>query len=283
MGIQHDVLGGLMKIRTALATCLLTPVCALAQVAPNLGTTAPFTVLGANAIPIIGTVTCTDVDAPPATIIGQVGTTFPGGITNTGCTITGPIVAPVAAGVVADFNAAFAAIDAQNPVCTGPIPIVSTVLPPGVYCSPAATAIGAGVILTLNGNANDIWIFRVGTGGPGALTLVNAQVIMAGTANACNVYWKTSAGTTLTDSAFVGTVLSGAAATMTRGSWTGRAMATTDVTLTDPTPLTGCAAAAALPGAAGIPPLSEWAMILLAGLLAIAAFAAQRRPWRASR
>ena len=271
-----------MKNSRALLAALLFPACALAQVAPNLGTTAPFAVLGTNAIPIVGTVTCTDT-GPGIGIFGQVGTTFPGGITNTGCTITGPIVAPVAAGVVADYNAAFAAIDAQNPVCTGVIPIVTTVLPPGVYCSAAATTIGAGVTLTLNGTASDVWIFRVGTGGIGALTLTNANVVMGGAANACNVYWKTASGATVTDSAFVGTVLSGAATTMTRGSWTGRAMATTDVTLTDPAPLTGCAAAVVPPGATGIPTLSEWAMIVLASLLAFAAFAAQRRPWRASR
>jgi hypothetical protein len=271
-----------MKLARTLAPFLLFPACALAQVAPNLGTTAPFAVLGTNAIPTVGTVTCTDT-GPGIGIFGQVGTTFAGGITNTGCTITGPIVAPVAAGVVADFNTAFAAIDASNPVCTGVIPIVTTTLPPGVYCSAAATTIGAGVTLTLNGTASDVWIFRVGTGGIGALTLTNANVVMAGAANACNVYWKTASGATVTDSNFVGTVLSGAAATMTRGSWTGRAMATTDVTLTDPAPFTGCAAAAALPGAAGIPTLSEWAMIVLASLLAFAAFAAQRRPWRASR
>jgi hypothetical protein len=268
-----------MKIHHALIACTILSTSALAQVAPNLGTTAPFAVLGVNAVPTVGTVTCTDT-GPGIGIFGQVGTTFPGGITNTGCTITGPIVAPVGAGVVADFNTAFAAIDAQNPVCTGVIPIVTTTLPPGVYCSAAATTIGAGVTLTLLGNASDVWIFRVGTGGLGALTLTNTQVVMGGAANACNVYWKTASATTVTDSAFVGTVLSGAAATMTRGSWIGRAMATTDVTLTDPSPLTGCVGAAGALGSNGIPTLSEWAMILLATLLAVAAYAAQRRSAR---
>jgi hypothetical protein len=271
-----------MTTRLALAACLFLSTSALAQVAPNLGTTAPFAVLGTNAIPIVGTVTCTDT-GPGIGIFGQVGTTFPGGITNTGCTITGPIVSPVAAGVVADFNTAFAAVDAQNPVCTGVIPIVTTTLPPGVYCSAAATTIGAGVTITLNGTASDVWIFRVGTGGIGALTLTSANVVMTGTANACNVYWKTASGATVTDSAFVGTVLSGAATTMTRGSWTGRAMATTDVTLTDPSPMTGCAAAAAAAGLTGVPTLSEWAMVVLALLLAFTAFAAQRWQRRGSR
>ena len=209
---------------------------------------ASFAVLGANSTPIIGTVSCTDT-GPGIGIFGQVGTTFPGGITNVGpCTITGPIVAPVAASVVADFNSAYAAVDGLNPVCTGVIPIVTTVLPPGVYCSAAGTTIGAGVILTLNGTASDVWVFRVGTGGLGALTLTNAQVVMGGTAQACNVYWKTAEAATVTDSAFVGTVLSGAAVTMTRGSWIGRGMATTNVTLTDPAPMTfaGCSPPASI-------------------------------------
>ncbi|MGZ5080917.1 MAG: IPTL-CTERM sorting domain-containing protein [Usitatibacter sp.] len=250
---------------------------ALAQVAPNLGTAAPFTVLGANnVVPVIGTVTCSDT-GPGIGIFGQVGTTFNGGIANAPpCTITGPIISPVVAGVEADFTAALANIDIQNPVCGGVIPIVTTTLPPGVYCSAAGTTIGAGVIITLLGNASDVWVFRVGTGGPSALTLTNAQVVMGGTANACNVYWKTSAAMTSTDSAFVGTVLSGAAANMTRGSWTGRMMARTDATLTDPAPMTGCAAAGAA-AATGTPTLSEWAMVMLAALLAVAGFAAMRR------
>jgi len=258
---------------------LLASVAAWAQVEPNLGTAAPYAVLGRNAIPTIGTVTCTDT-GPGIGIFGQVGTTF-NAITNTGCTITGPIVAPVPASVVNDFDAAFAAIDAQNPVCTGVIPIVTTTLPPGVYCSAAGTTIGAGVTITLLGNATDAWIFRVGTGGPGALTLTNANVVMGGAAQACHVFWKTSAATTTTDSNFVGTVLSGAGATMTRGSWTGRLMARTDATLTDPSPMTfaGCAAGALAAGAQ-VPTLSEWAMIMLAALLAFAGYAALRRQAR---
>lgn len=254
---------------------VITSASALAQVAPNLGTTAPFTVLGRNIIPTSGTVTCTDT-GPGVGIVGQVGTTF-NAITNTGCAISGPIVAPVAAGVGTDFDAAVTNIDLQNPVCTGVIPIVTTTLAPGVYCSAAATTIGAGVTITLQGNATDVWIFRVGTGGLGALTLTNASVVMGGSASPCNVYWKTTAaGMTATDSTFVGTVLSDAAATMTRTNWIGRMLARTDATLTDPLPITGCAAAAAV-SAAPTPTLSEWAMAMLAGLLAIAGFAAIRR------
>lgn len=209
-----------------------------AQTFPDLGEAAPFAVLGTNVIPTVGTVTCTDT-GPGTVIDGDVGTTF-NSITNTGCSITGAVQAPVAAAVVTDFNAAYTAIDAN--VCTDVIPTVTTTLAPGVYCSPAGTTIGAGVTLTLDGTASDVWIFRVGTGGLGALTLTDAQVVMAGGAEACNVFWKTADATTLTDSDFVGTVLSGAAISMTNGAWFGRAFATTDVALTNAAPLTfaGC-------------------------------------------
>ena len=266
---------GLLAI-LGFAALVLTPVPALAQVAPNLGTTAPFTVLGLNTIlPTVGTVTCTDT-GPGVGIFGQVGSTF-NAITNTLCTITGPTIAPVAAGVVTDFNNALTNIDLQNAVCTGPIPIVTTTLGPGVYCSNAATTIGAGVTITLSGTASDVWVFRTGTTAPpGALTLNSAHVVMGGNASPCNVYWKTTAADfTATDAIFVGTVLADGAATMTRGTWIGRMMAGTDATLTDPD-IVGCAAAAAA-GAATTPTLSEWAMVMLAALLAVAGFAAMRR------
>ena len=215
---------------------------ALAQVAPDLGTAAGYVVLGTNSIPVLGTVTCTDT-GPGTAINGDVGTTFSGspGITNTACTINGVIDFPVAASVVTDFNAAYAVLNTAN-VCEHVIPIASDTLEPGVYCSEFGTTIGAGVTLTLNGSASDVWVFKVGTTG-GALTLNSANVVMTGGADACNVYWWSQAATTLTSSNFVGTVLSGAAITMTNGSWLGRAMATTDVAITDAAPLTfaGCA------------------------------------------
>jgi Putative Ig domain len=236
-GLGLVATGGLVTL-----LCGASPASAQA-VAPSLGTAAPYTVLGTNTIPTVGTVTCTNT-GPGSAINGNVGSTFTS-ITNTLCTITGSIDAPVAGSVVTDFNAAFAAVDTLNPVCTGVIPTVTTTLAPGVYCSAAGTTIGAGVILTLNGTASDVWVFRVGTGGPGALTLTSAQVVMGGSALACNSYWKTSAGATVTDSKFNGTVLSGAGVTMTRGSWFGRALAKTDATVTDAAPLTfaGCSAA----------------------------------------
>lgn len=238
MNRRHSTLIALSGL--ALLLCGVSPASAQTAQAPSLGTAAPFAVLGLNGTPTVGTVTCTNTGAG-STISGDVGTTFTS-ITNTGCTISGSTTAPVAGGVVTDFNSAFNAIDTQNSSCTGTIPTVTTTLTPGVYCSNAGTTLGAGVVLTLSGLATDVWVFRVGTGGTGALTLTSAQVVMGGTARACNVYWKTAQGATTTDSTFNGTVLSGAAVTMTRGSWSGRALARTDATVTDAAPLTfaGC-------------------------------------------
>lgn len=212
-------------------------------VAPPLNTAGSYTVLGTNANPTSGTVTCTT-----STINGAMGSTA-NSISSTGCTISGAIDAPVAGSVVTDFNNAYSALDTLNPTCDDVIPTTSTTLAPGVYCSAAATTLGAGVIFTLNGNATDVWVFKVGTGGTGAFTGNSFQVVMGGTAQACNVYWRTAQGATVTDSNFQGTILSGAAFTMTRGTYIGRGFATTDATVTDAAPMTfaGCAAA---PGAA---------------------------------
>ena len=218
------------------AAFLLASAPALAvAVAPPLGTAASYTILGTNATPTVATVTC--VDSGPGTAInGDVGSTF-NSITPGACTINGAIVAPVAAQVVTDFNNAYSALDTLNPTCDAAIPLVDSTLAPGVYCSAAGTTLGA-VTFTLNGTASNIWVFKVGTGGTGALTGTGFQMVMGGTAQPYNVYWWTKQAATLTDSTFKGTILSGAAITTTRANWVGRAMATTDVSVTNAMPMT---------------------------------------------
>jgi hypothetical protein len=215
-------------------------------VAPPMGTAAGYALLGTNAVPTVGTVTCTDT-GPGGNIDGNVGSSFTS-ITNNGCVITGSIDAPVAGTVIADFNNAYSALDALNPICDGVIPTTSTALPPGVYCSPAGTTLGAGVIFTLAGTATDVWIFKVGTSGLGALTGNSFQVVMGGSALPCNVFWRTAEAATMTDSNFIGTILAGSAISLSRGDFLGRAQATTDVTSTDEAPFTfaGCAALATI-------------------------------------
>jgi hypothetical protein len=262
---------GLLSTFGGFAALHYGPFPALAQTAPPLGTAGSYAVLGTNGIPTSGTVTCTT-----STLDGDVGSTG-NSITDTGpCTITGTIDAPVAGSVVSNFDNAYGALDAQNPTCDGVIPIVTTTLPPGVYCSAAGTTIGAGVTITLDGNATDVWVFKIGTGGLGALTGTGPgfEVAMGGTAQACNVFWRTAEAATLTDSVFVGTVLSGTAITMTDTVWVGRALATTDVTLTDSDmTFAGCAD----PSLLAIPTLGLGAMASLVALLAGVGLLALRR------
>ena len=157
------------------------PVFAVIALKPPLGTAGGYTVLGTNAAPTTGTVTCTNT-GPGSSIIGNVGTTSTS-ITNNGCTIMGTIVAPISNTVIADFNTAYGAIDTLNPTCDGPVPLATTILAPGVYCAPAGVTLGS-ITLTLTGTANDVWVFKIGTSGIGALTASSLSVVMGGTASA---------------------------------------------------------------------------------------------------
>ena len=244
LDLVHRVSPGVMPILSFAALLMLSTSAFSQAVVPDLGEAFDYALLGTNDIPTTGTVTCTT-----STIDGDVGSTG-SAITNTGpCTITGTVDTPVPAQVVNDFDNAYIELDSMNPLCDGNIPITSTTLPAGVYCSAAGTTIGAGVTITLDGDASDVWVFKVGTGGLGALigTGPNFEVTMGGTADPCNVYWWTAEEATLTDAAFVGTILSGAAVTMTDTAFDGRAMATTDAAVTDSfLTFAGCAAPATI-------------------------------------
>jgi hypothetical protein len=207
---------------------------AFAQSAPSLGSASSFTVLSA-APNGGGAVTCTD-----SSVAGDVGSSgLPASIVQTTCAITGAIVAPVSAGVVSDFNTAYDALAASK--CDRVLTTLDgQVLSPGVYCVTAA-ATSTGSVLTLAGSSSDTWLFKIGTGGTGALTGTNFSVVaQSGSALACNqVYWQVAQAVTMTDSKFVGTVLAGAAITVTGGTLNGDLLSKAAVTLTG-TAVTGC-------------------------------------------
>ena len=109
--------------------------------------------------------------------------------------------------------------------------LAGVTLAPGVYCfTAAATLTGK---LTLNGPVNGIWIFKIGTGGTGALTATNFSVVMAGGGQMNNVYWRVTDAVTMTDSILQGTILAGRGTTITRGSLVGRALSKGAVTMTN--------------------------------------------------
>jgi len=205
---------------------------ALSQTAPDLGEAFDFTVLGTNDSPTTGTVTCTT-----STINGNVGST--GGFTNITCTVNGDEVLNIPdSPVVDDFDGAFSNLDTANPTCSTLNGTLAGQSPaPGVYCIDTSGKTGT---LTLSGNASDVWVFK--SFGEAGLAGTDFNVVMGGTADACNVYWWSEAGAAITTSNFKGTILAGADITVTGGIFDGRVLATGDVTMTDATlNFAGCA------------------------------------------
>jgi ice-binding like protein len=212
----------------SLAFAALRSATALAAPAPPLGAAESFAVLGGTAVTCTHSLVTGDVGVYPGTAITQ----------TEGCVINGGIHPgdSVAQAAHDDFLAAYNALAVVE--CTGTLNTVYTdttlSLPPGVYCN-AADVTFTRTTLTLDGPADGVWIFKIGTGGTGALTGTNFSVILPGSGDTCdnNVFWWTKEAATLTDSFFVGNILSGVAITVTDGSLSGRALAQAAVTLTD--------------------------------------------------
>jgi hypothetical protein len=254
---------------------------AWAATAPNLGSTSTYGIVSS---------TFTNSNTAPQTIINGA-VCFTTGPVTPPLTITGATVTPCPPATGVDQGNALANLNGQP--CTflgaGAIALDSViiganppgVIPPGCYSSGGAMNVTLSTTVTLNGAG--VYIFRPG----GALnTGDNSSVILANGACASDVFWAPIGATTLGANAalsltptFVGNILDAAGITIGHfANLTGRALAfggtvTTDAnTITVPTCLPFVAG-----GSTNIPTLSEWAMVMLAALLAIAGFAVMRR------
>jgi hypothetical protein len=249
---------------------------ALAQTAPNLGSEAPFAIVSS---------TYTNSNTAPQTIItGNVCYTTPPvtpPVTTTGSTFT---PCPVATGI--DQGATLAFLNSQpctslgvgavalNAVSIGANP--PGTFNPGCYSSGGAMNITLGTTVTLSGAG--VYIFRSG----GAITTgMDSAVVAANGACASDVNWTAIGATTigantgpsLVTPTFIGNIFDSAGITLGHfANLTGRALAfggtvTTDAnTITVPTCSTGTP----------VPTLSEWSMIVLSLLLALAGAVAMR-------
>jgi hypothetical protein len=106
--------------------------------------------------------------------------------------------------------------------------LTSLTLTPGVY--EWGTAVTIPTDLTLNGNATDVWIFKVA----GTLTMAAAKnVILSGGALAKNIFWQVSGAVAIgAGSHFEGIILGQTGITLLTGaSMNGRALAQSAVTL----------------------------------------------------
>ena len=155
------------------------------------------------------------------------------------CPIVGTVHAADAAAEQAfmDFRSAYNRLRLQPPACDATLTgtLNGQVLLPGVYCLDSTAKAGA-LMLDAQNDANAAWLFLVKQG---ALTSTNFNVTMINGGQPCNVDWWVRDAVTLTDSNVLGTILAGAAITVTRGTLTGHALATAAATLTG-TRLTVC-------------------------------------------
>lgn len=220
---------------------LLFPVIVHAATSPSLGVTDNFSVLAGTAV----------TNIPTSVIQRNVGLSPAAGSNYSGLTAlevggliyavdgTGPAGSVNDPGLLltalADTAAAYGALGSQTCDVTyaGTQDLVGLSLVPGVYCANAFELTGT---LTLNGDANDVWIFK--SASSLVTTGTTPNIVFTGGAQACNVWWRVvSTATFDADSSFAGNVLADTSITFASGvTLTGRALArTAAVTLSETT------------------------------------------------
>jgi type VI secretion system secreted protein VgrG len=243
-----------------------------------LGTAANFGVLAGSTVTNTGpTVVTGNVGVWPGTAITGFppGSIFPGsGFLHS----ADPVAQQAQSNLTAAYN------DAATRVCGTVIPgglLGGLTLTPGVYCMGAGDLTG---ILTLDGAG--VYIFQMASS---LTTAAGSSVALINGAAACGVWWQvTSSATVGTTSAMAGNMLALTSITMNTGaSLGGRTLARNGAVTLDSNAVTACSGGpgpavppplAVPPPGTSVPTLSEWAMILIAGLLAIAGLNAIRRP-----
>lgn len=202
----------------------------------NLGTAGKFVILANTAV----------TDVPTSVVTGDVGASPVTGaaLSLTCAEVTGTIYSVDAAGPlpcrVTDATRLTAAVSDEGTAYTDAAGRAADVTElgggniGGLNLGPATYKWGNGVTiptnLTLTGGANDVWIFQIAQD----LTVASGvQIILAGGAQAKNVYWQTFAAANIgTTAKFNGIILSKTTITLKTGaSLNGRMLAQTAVAL----------------------------------------------------
>lgn len=217
-------------------------------VAQSLGTARTYGVLAASTVTNTGvTVVQGDLGLSPGTAV--VG--FPPG------SVTGTIHAADAAALQAqsDLTIAYNAVASQACGNTVTGDLGGRTLAPGVYCSPSSAQLTGTLTLDAGGNANAVFIFKIGS----ALTVASgARVVLINGASACNLFWQVGSSATVgTGAAIAGNILALTSITLNTGaSLLGRALARTGAVTLDTNAVTvpaGCAPAPLCPAITLLP------------------------------
>jgi hypothetical protein len=188
---------GLSLALTASLTAIpvLTPAYA-AEAPVGLGNAGSFAVLSASTITNTGGTT---VSGDVGVNAGSAVTGFPAGIVTNGTIHSSDALSGLAQ---TDLVTAYNDAAGRTPTMTGLTALDGLTLTPGVY-SGGALALGGN--LTLNGSANDVFIFQASST---LITESGSRIFLTGGATACNVFWQVASSVTLkTTSDFVGTVM----------------------------------------------------------------------------
>lgn len=209
----------------------------------SLGASSGYVILAKTGISNVPTSAITgNIGVSPAAasaITGFALTLGAGAAFATSSQVTGNVYAPgYAAPTPANLTAAVSAMEAAYTSAAGrTLPdhielgsgnIGGLTLPAGLYKWSSTVTIPATV--TLNGNANDVWIFQIA----GGLTMASGKrVVLTGGALASNVFWQVAGNVTLgTTSRIEGQVLSQTGISLATGARAnGRLLAQTAVTL----------------------------------------------------
>jgi len=191
------------------------------QTAVPLGSAANFVILAGSTVTNTGPTIITGGNlglSPGSAVTG-----FPPG------TLTSPAVMhitdPTAAQAQLDLTTAYNYAAGLPGGAVLPGDMSGLTFTPGLYKTSSTVMLSAGnVTLDAQGNANAVFIFQVGST---LTTLGSTQVILAGGAQAKNVFWQVSSSATLgTNSIFMGTIMSLQSVTLDTGAaLTGRALA----------------------------------------------------------
>jgi hypothetical protein len=192
----------------------------------NLNTAANFAVLAGSAVTSTGATTVTgDLGVSPQTSIsGFTGVQSGGPGTLSG---TAHSADTTAATAQTDLTNAYNAANALTGGTTENGDIGGKTLTCGLYTASSSISVGtADVTLDAQGNGNNVFIFQITST---LTTSPGRQVILAGGAQAKNIFWIVGSSATIdTTSKFQGTIIAYASVTLNGGATlTGRALART--------------------------------------------------------
>ena len=199
-----------------LTTFIFTSSALGAAASVGLGTAAPFSVLGGSTVTNTG----------PTTMFGDLGLS-PGSSVTGAPHVLGQTHVDDAVAIAAKNDLTTAYNDAASRPSNGSAgtDLAGQVFLPGVRTASSSLLLSSGsVTLDAQGNANAVFIFQVGSA---LTTLGSTQVVLAGGAQAKNVFWQVSSSATLgTNSVFKGTIMSLQSITLDTGATLiGRALA----------------------------------------------------------